>query len=206
MHNRTKLLWTALIAALALSIGAGMAQANRSLSLVGELTQTLTGRVTFSSTVDIVCDVTFTKTLSRLIPKIEGTLMGRITAIRTANCTDEVRILIGASENGNLWRLFYKAFLGTLPNPTGYQIQIQNTQVLILTIILFIRVACLYEGSVEGLARVETRGNIERLRSTNERPETVEVSLLTRLEGPCPARGRFLADLRPTRAFSIRLH
>lgn len=197
-----RIMLAALVSVLLLSVGTGTAAANRSLSLVGEQTQTFTGRVTFSG-IEAICNLTVTKTLSRVIPKVAGTLLGRVTAIRNANC-DLIAFLIGEGENGNLWRLLYSAFLGTLPSPSGYHIQIQNFQILVVINLIF-RVACLYEGSIGLLAEVERGSNIGRLRSTNERPETAEIRLFQSLEGFCPGSIRLLLDLRPTRTYSIRL-
>jgi hypothetical protein len=224
MAIRTKLIMAALSAMMVLLMAGGAAQANRSLE-ISETRLTLTGRVTFTASfAEVICEVTFVKTVSRVIPKIERTPMGRITDIRTANCSPSLGrllespiILIGPREDGRLWGLVYKSFEGTLPEISGLRIQIQNTQVLIAVVdatIFRVSNACLYEGSVEGRAAV-SRGTVGRLTTVEEaaaREVPLKIDLraehearLRRTFSACPERARFTAELTPTVAPRIRL-
>lgn len=213
MRLHSRLLGAMLLTAIALTLGAGTANANRSLEVEGSRTElTLNGVVTFaSSAARVICPTTLVKTISRVIPKVLRTGMGRITDVRTnrpeGNCfADEgvtlraIIVLVGERENGRLWGLFYEGFLGSLPTPTGYLIRIENTQVQFELSIAGVAVRCLYEGPVGGLARVEAGGAIERLTTLPNTARRVSGSVF------CPASGEFRANLDPLQRIRIVLH
>jgi hypothetical protein len=210
MRSYSKLLMMALTAALVLSIGAATANALRSLG-ISETRLTLTGRVTFTASLgEIICKVTFEKTVSASIPKRPGVDMGKITNITTRECergggvASVQTVIILNLANERLWRLSYTTFLGTLPEITGVQIQIRNTQVLLgFTDIFAQRYGCLYEGNIEGLAAVARRV-VGRLRDV-ERLNVTNLLIDLRLGGTCPATGTFRAELTPVRAPTITL-
>jgi hypothetical protein len=80
-----KLLFVLLTAALGLSLAAGGASANRSIEVRGgERGVSAEGRLRFETVSGgnaILCDVTLRRTITRLIPKIPGTLFGKVTGI-----------------------------------------------------------------------------------------------------------------------------
>ncbi|HYV17044.1 MAG TPA: hypothetical protein VE972_13610 [Conexibacter sp.] len=197
---RTKLVFAALVAVLALSFGAGTAAALRSLSLSGETTLTLTSRaLTFKSAfVEVICEVTMVKTLSRTIPKISGILAGAVTDVRIAiprcrvrglgaEAVNNISVLrVGVAEN---WRLFYKSILGTLPRITGAIVNIANSHTLIDVTVFGGNVRCLYDGEIEGLASLDATGKVVSLVSIGrERLEKERES-----NGACSQRGSFIA-------------
>jgi hypothetical protein len=215
---RIRIILTALSAALALSLAAGTASALRSLSLSPAgpgTTLTLNGPISFEGNGlgEIICNVTMAKTVSSSIPKVENTLIGRVTDVRIAEprtcrvsggITAILRIVILGTAAENLWRLFYKAILGTLPSITGAQIKLEATQVLLeFSAFLIGLVRCLYEGAIEALARVRN-GVIERL-------TTIEGANRTRLHpaelnsGNCPGEGKFKASLTPLQQTRLTL-
>jgi hypothetical protein len=205
--NSKKLLMAALAAMFVLSLGVGSAAALRSIGLEGagpERTSTLEGRVTFAGGgIEIICNVTMQKTLSRIIPKTEGVLIGQVTSVRVQApelCTirgaerlNGITILgLPGSREGRpeLWRIFYKSFLGTLPSPTGFLFELQHTQVLLGVRVFGFNVSCLFEGTVPVLAEVgtEPRGATNIIRTLR----TLRNNLpLLRGEFGCPAEGSF---------------
>jgi hypothetical protein len=210
MHTQTKLLMATLTAALALSIGVTTANALRSLG-ISETRLSLTGRVTFTASLgELICSLTFEKTVSAAIPKRPGTDMGKITNITTREC----RLGGGFSSlqgftilnlaRAELWRLSYTTFLGTLPEISGVQIQIRNPQLLLaFTDIFTQRYGCLYEGNTEILEAIERRV-IGRLRDV-ERQNVMTLRTDLRLGGTCPATLTFRLELTPVRAPTISL-
>jgi hypothetical protein len=87
MHKRTKLVITTLLALLACSLIASSASANRSIELRGAGGGVqAAGRITLfgegeSRGAEITCDVTLLRTVTGLIPKMRGTLFGKLTGI-----------------------------------------------------------------------------------------------------------------------------
>jgi hypothetical protein len=86
MFKRTKLLLAALCALVVCSFAAGSASANRSIEITGGPQVQTEGQLQFigtegSAALEISCDVTFLRTITRLIPKISGTLIGKVTGI-----------------------------------------------------------------------------------------------------------------------------
>ena len=212
---RTRALLVAMAALMALSFAAGTANALRSLSLSGtERPLTLNGTVTFEGEGlgEIICNTTFVKTLSAVIPKTSGTLMGRITDVRIAPANTcrttggiinllEPVVILGLT-NENLWRLFYTSILGTLPRITGVQIRIRSIQALLKFNTILGEAQCLYEGDIEALATINS-GTVERLRAV-EGQNTA--TLITNLNGgPCLSRAKFKASLTPLQTNTLTL-
>jgi len=88
MRKSLRLTLALLAATLALSMGASPASANRSIQLSGAERGSVTsaGVVTFGNqpnleTETVTCDVTILKTIASIIPKIVGTLIGKVTGI-----------------------------------------------------------------------------------------------------------------------------
>jgi hypothetical protein len=200
MHMRTKLVFAALAAVLALSFGAGTATALRSLSVTGETTLTLNSRaLTFRSTfVEVVCSVTMVKTISRVIPKTSGILMGAVTRIiieiPTCRATgfgvervNDIRVL--GLETGAEWRLIYKSILGTLPRITGAIVNITRSHTLIDVQVFGSSVKCLYDGEIEGLATLDATGKIVSLQTTGRENLRKNASS----NGLCSETGSFVA-------------
>lgn len=219
MRISIRLMMAALVAALALSIAASSAMALRSISIDGPTTLTLTGRVTFTGgSIRIRCDTTFVKTISRVIPKTEGILIGQVTDVRIARpelCTAEGATFRGATilpaTEPELWRIFFKSFLGTLPDITGLLFELHNTKVRLDVAIIGISASCLFinrrAGTIAVLAAVNA-GVIGRLKTLDERAEAVETELI-RSEGPggggCPRTGRFNAAVEPVAGQNTRI-
>ena len=203
MTRHAKLLMTVLTALLLLTLGAGTSFALRSLSLEGERLLTLTGRVTAQSeAATITCNVTIEKTVSRTFPKVIGILIGKVTGYRVANCRSETVIINRITPLGlaveELWRIFYKEYLGILPRITGILFEWRHVQKLIEFTVIGIPIGCLYEGTVNMLANVR-EGFIERLRTLDEQPALIEKNLVLDLtsSGLCPRRIRLRYELTP---------
>jgi hypothetical protein len=210
MALHLKMLTAAVVAALALSL-AGNASALRSLSISGSTTLNLNSRLTFAAEgFEVICNATITKTVSRVIPKIDHVLVGKITRVDTpltkpeANCRAtggltltniEVRGL-EREENG---RILKGVILGTLPRITGMLFLIDRWQLSFTTTQIG---RCGYESPERGLpelAGVEARGNIVNL--------TIEPNRLVRLEGGflCPPTLEVVGTLVPLQTTNLRL-
>jgi hypothetical protein len=211
---RLKVFMAAMAAVLAFSLLAGSASALRSLSITGETTLTLNGRMTFTNEVgDIICNATITKTISRVIPKIDHILVGKITRIdtarpREANCRfaeegifREFREIIFLLEGEERGRILKKTILGTLPNITGILFLIDQLRGG------FVIGAnrCLYETPRTGeslgvLAEVNREGLIGRLRTLTPNTENL-------IEGGafCPRTGELRGELTALQRTFIRL-
>lgn len=227
MRFNLKTLMTVLTAAVILSLAASTSLASRSIEISGETTLTLNGPVTFEArfsgiTGQIICNTTFTKTISRVIPKVEGALVGRVTRVeidrpercRLVNISSVNSITVLNVQSAELWRIFYKQFLGVLPDISGLLFILRHVQLLVL----FRRPlepnlsACLYENgrreqSVGVLATVERR-IIGRLRTLDEQTAPREFDLveaLPELRGVCPETARFKAALTPLQTTTIFL-
>jgi hypothetical protein len=170
VHKYLRFLFAMLTVMIAMGVVAGTAAALRSLSVAGPTTLTLNSRrLTFESPfVRIECEVTLVKTISRVIPKTEGILIGKVTDVRidAPRCvaSNGARVTITPLGLGveELWRLFYKSILGTLPRITGARFRIERLQVLLE----IGGVNCLFQGFVEGLALISSGvvGNLRTLR------------------------------------------
>jgi hypothetical protein len=210
MTVRFKVLMAAMMAVLALSFAVGTANALRSLSISGPTTLTLNSRVTFvAESAEVICNATITKTLSRVIPKVEGILVGKITRVDTpptkpeANCRSSVSTLtnieirgLEREENG---RILKHVILGTLPNITGISFFIDRFQASFTT---GFTGRCGYESPAEGLlvlAPVETRGNVGNL--------VIGRNTAVRIEGGflCPRIGELVGTLVPLQTTGVKL-
>lgn len=211
MTTRIRVLMAAMVAVLALSLAVGVANALRSLSISGSTTLTLNGRVVFTGEgVRVECNATITKTISRVIPKVNRILIGKITRVDTpavkpeANCRSSIgrlsNIEIRGLEREENGRIFLNGILGTLPRITGLLLFVSRFQASFTT---EISGRCGYESPVEGLgvlAAIDAAGNVGEL--TFLRNEAI------RLEGGifCPRRNEGLSGtLRPLQVTNVRL-
>jgi hypothetical protein len=237
MFKRTRLLFTALCAVIVCSFAAGTASANRSIEIAGGPQVQAEGRLQFigtegESAVEITCDITLLRTVTRLIPKIHGTLFGKLTGIlidrgevnRTQRCRhgsfvreghDIIPLNCTHSETGNgilrwncsgapagLWKLLYLSFQGTLPRITGISFLIQGTQ-------FQLRLLEPFGGTIECLYEGLSFGLITvNAEGTITRARAVrELTGLTRIRGSflCPARGSFAGEFNVRPTLTIRL-
>lgn len=166
----------ALAAALVMAFATSGASANRSLEVRGaEGGVAISSSLTFNGTelrpeTAVVCPVTLLRTLSRIIPKIEGTLMGSVigVAIDKPRCTGAEEIVVLSAEGtiarsrelGNgvvlyevLWNLVYVGFTGNLPEISGIIKYIRETRFRLR----IIGVSCLFTGDAYGNVAVSRR-------------------------------------------------
>lgn len=152
MHNRSKLLIVALIAAFLLALGAGAATASRSLVTTGggqNITGTQ-GALVFvgSNGVRMTCEVTLSGSIHAAIAKAARALMGHLFAAPTRNCRNTFGITPTSAtaliESRRPWHIEYVGILGTLPAITGVLGLIKGTRFLLR----FNEMSCLYEGDV----------------------------------------------------------
>jgi hypothetical protein len=240
MLKRTKLLLTALLAIAVCSLAAGSASASRSIEVRGQVRSEVEaeGRLTFLGTEgergrEITCELILVRTIANVIPKIRGTLFGKVILIiinrggttRSPNCThgssirevhDILPLNCTHSETGTgiliwdckrapagLWKLIYLSFQGTLPSIDGINFHIQGVQFRLLLLEPF-------GGTQECLYEGNAFGLIEIARETGviSRARAVrELTGLTRIRGGilCPARGTFSGEFRVRPNLTIRL-
>jgi hypothetical protein len=149
----TKLALAAMLVVIGLSAFAGTASASRSLSLNpgGAILANGLGRLSFNTTlvgtpVAIRCDVTLHGSMSRVAPKIAGTLIGNITSVLVPLCdttfgqTTTATTLFPAP-----WKIRYQGISGSLPNPSSVQALLENAQFQISVNTIG---TCLYQGNV----------------------------------------------------------
>jgi hypothetical protein len=210
MTMRFRVLMAAMTAALALSFAVGTASALRSLSISGSTTLTLNSRLTFASeAVQVICNATVTTTVSRVIPKIEHILIGKVTRVEFSRTLPEANCRSSVSRLSNLQviglereeraRILKSSILGTLPNITGVLFYVDGVQASFTT---DTEGRCGYEAPEPGvavLAEVEARGNIGNLR--------FERYTAVRIEGGifCPRTGEFVGTLIPLQTTNVRL-
>lgn len=202
MTARIRVLIAAMVAVLALSLAVGTASALRSLSIHGPQTLVLNGIARFSSEFAIItCNTTITKTISRVIPKITGILVGKVTRVDfpatkpEANCRSSVgrltNIEVRGLEREEFSRILLAGILGTLPEITGILLLVSRFRASFTT---EISGRCGYEAPAAGLpvlAALDAAGNIGDL--------VLERNAAVRLEGGifCPRTGELNATLRP---------
>jgi hypothetical protein len=207
-----KVFTAAMAAVIALSLLAGSASALRSLSITGSTTLTLNGRLTLSNSVgDLICNMTVTKTISRVIPKIANVLIGKITRIdtarpREANCMltgeeffrrlERIEFLLEREERA---RIFKGTILGTLPNITGILVSIDQLR----GGFVISGNRCLYETPREGLGEL-AEVNREGL---NGRLIILSGSTESLIEGGafCPSTFELRGSLTPLQRTFVRL-
>jgi hypothetical protein len=238
MHKRMKLLLTALIAVFACSLPAGSASANRSIEVRGGPQVQAHARLRFLGTegaasTEILCDITLLRTITSRIPKIPGTLFGKVTGILinrggTTRCPacghgsfirevhDIVPLECTHSEAGDgilrwncsrarpeLWKLIYLSFQGTLPRITGINFRIRGIKFNLVLLEPF-------GGTLECLYEGEGHGLIVvNADSTITRARAVrELTSLRRVSGRgfgCPAAGTFEGEFRVLPTLTIVL-
>jgi len=184
MRNRTKLVLTALTAALVLSAAVGSASATR-LEISNTGIRVLYRALTFSESgggSETICPVTLEGTFhSRTISKVANSLVGFITRAfsASASCTGAGRAVVLA---GTLpWHVRYESFEGTLPNITGINLLLEGASFLITEF----GVSCLYRGQARGTAVREAGGAITLRADPNRLIPKSSGGIL------CPANGRF---------------
>jgi len=99
MHNRIRLLMTALLAVLGLSLAADAASASRAIETGGARSVAASARLKFGETRleagrEITCDITLLRTIGGSIPKTTGTLFGKVTGVaidRGGNLSEHCR-------------------------------------------------------------------------------------------------------------------
>jgi hypothetical protein len=208
----------ALTAALALSLGVGTASALRSLSIEGSETVVGEGVLSFSfGGTTVRCPITITRTVSRVIPKTNGILLGRITRIATnrpeANCTSttgtlQAFIILAPEEReeagSTKCRLFFESIGGTLPNIAGIRTIIKGCLIgSELRVELVGILKCLYKEDETGIA---ARENVER----GGRISTIEIGrnkavILEGQNGFCPREGVLTGTIRASSSPTVRL-
>jgi len=146
MHKRSKLLFAALIATLALSIGAGTASASRSIEVSPTASTATFPALVFSSSeggVSITCRVVLTQRLHERIAKTVGALVGFITEVDVRECRGGGAIV---RRETLPWHLQLVSFTGTLPRITSVRLRIIRATFLLEVF----GVRCRYQGNPEG--------------------------------------------------------
>jgi hypothetical protein len=184
----------ALVMAFLLTSLTGTATALRSIQIEGAAGEIpVSGLLKFSQEgglelASITCKVTLLRTISTIIPKRTGVLIGRVTGVaidrgtpEATHCTlrsirtlEEVSVLPGPHRElgagvllystvgpNELWKLIYDSFQGSLPAIEGINFHVVSSQFLLaFTDAIARRFRCLYQGDVYGLIRVEAGGGI----------------------------------------------
>src|SRR5262249_19838882 len=129
MHSRVSLPLTGLVVAVALSLATATASALRLLFFQGSTTVSASGILKWVYSGNTVeCVGTVTRTVSRVIPKIAGTVLGAITRMSfnmppepscRASFGELQQIIVLEIENPAKYRLKYQSIFGTLPIITG---------------------------------------------------------------------------------------
>lgn len=180
----SKLVITALTAALVLALGVGAASASNGVSVDNTSTRATSARLTFadgSGSFRVVCEVVLTISLHRTIAKSAGTLAGFITAVEVRNCSGGNARVLNASLP---WHVTYVSFEGTLPNITSVRLQLNGAAFLLEA---FFRAArCLYRGNPQGT----TGGSpVNEIRADGSRTIALFEEALSSIS--CPRTGRF---------------
>jgi hypothetical protein len=210
MKSHRKAWIAALLAALMFTFAVGAASALRSLSISGSTTLTLNGRFSLiSEATRVECNATITKTISRVIPKVDHILIGKITRVdveRTMpspTCRSSSGTLsnieIRGLEREEFGRILKGTILGTLPNITGVLLLVDRFQASFTDSTAG---RCGYESperGLPGLVEVEARGNLVRLRLEANRAVAIEGGIF------CPRTGEFLGEMTPLQTTGIRL-
>lgn len=158
-------------AVLVLMLGTTVAHALRSLEASGETRFSgSTAELTFAapSLGEIICAVTASGTVSRAIPKLEGTVVGEVTGVTigtpaTCRVARGVRAVNAISVLATPWPIHYQSFLGSLPSINGFIGRISRVQFLLeFTDIIGQNYRCLYSAEPSGRMVLE-RSEITRL-------------------------------------------
>lgn len=200
MRTRSKLLLTALTAALVMAATVGTASA-RNLSLSEQRFRAVWTPLTFTGfggLIQIRCNVTLTGSFHyRTIVKSRGALIGFVTsAALTRPCSggeawilNGVEVQEGVTTTNTLpWHVLYDSFRGTLPRIEGVRIGMIGAQFLLNAG----GNRCLYASTSAsqafGIINVNTStGAATSLRAD----EASEIPLRTTVAGICPAKGSF---------------
>ena len=203
MRNHSKLVLTALTAALVLAAAVSTASARR-LQLSSQNITAKWTALTFSSEgggegIEAICPVTLEGSFhSRTISKVSGQLVGYITRanLTSASCTfrggaTHVQILNGTEGTTTSlpWHIQYNSFTGVLPRITGVRLALIGAAFLIRAIL---GVSCLYKSTQRepafGTVEVnETTGAVTGLRADETRTIPLGVGGFG-----CPGSGFFL--------------
>jgi hypothetical protein len=183
----SKLLLAMAVSAVALTAFASTAAADSvSIAPGGDITAASDGRLTLDTDlVDIECDVILRGSLSTgRIAKVEGLLLGNVTAVTINNCP----ALVSASVDGLPWKLRYVRILGTLPNAvTGLVIALLGAT---FTVNAPIVGSCSYSGNPE--ATIQAAGSNPYTAGTISSDQTP--LRLSRGGFLCPSPGRLIGD------------
>jgi hypothetical protein len=197
MHNRAKLIMTALTAAVVLGALVGTATAQRF-----EITNTsiratfpalrFLGTEPFGGTLEITCPVTMEGTFhSRTIAKEFERLLGYITRaiVNQNSCAEGGLTGVTILQERLPWHIRYESFTGTLPRIT--RINLRLVLAAFRTRALIFGIECLFQSTAASPAR----GFVERDITTGQALNLVAATetSIPRFEGPssCPASGRF---------------
>jgi hypothetical protein len=135
-----RLALTAVLAVIGIAAFSGTSAASRSLSITpsGGFLAISLGLLSFRGTLgglglDITCSVTLHGSLSRVIPKVPGTLAGIITSVLIGpfannNCNRFQGATTIATPLGLPWLLAYLTFTGTLPSPSLIQFHVMSVR------------------------------------------------------------------------------
>jgi hypothetical protein len=207
MRNRTKVVMTALTAALALSVAVSSASArrielsNQNIRAVWEVNSKLT-LSNAEGGLTLACPVTLEGSFhSRTLSKVSGQLIGYVTRafLTRSGCVvtggvEDIRILNGVETTTNTlpWHIRYDSFTGTLPNITSIRLQLVNASFVLTAF----GVNCLYKSTTARPAFADTlvtAGAVTGLRALSER-------FIPVFEGGflCPEETRFTGTARVT--------
>jgi hypothetical protein len=172
----------ALVVIVVLGWGTASATAARSLRFEdgrggeGALEVTATGRITFPGESglepQLVCPITMRSTIPRLVAKVRGAEFGRVTSVSfgtraqcTANWPYREPPFQALETVAGKWLQTYQAFLGTLPNITGFKYAISPIFIKWNWESFGIPIECLYRGTMNWLLAIE-RGTVTRATAT----------------------------------------
>jgi hypothetical protein len=211
MGIRMRGIWVALMATLILATGYSTASALRSLSISGSTTTVLNGILTFETGggLEVICNYTITKTISRVIPKVDGILMGKWTRVNPAAPGPDCRSSSGRLEGVRVLnlereeecRMYFKGILGSLPRIIAYQFFVQNCKIAYEVEVFAIRQTCLYtpEAPLPMSVSVNASGVIGSLVIGENRWRRISGG------GFCPATGRMKGTLVPLQTTTLFL-
>jgi hypothetical protein len=209
MRTLSRLMMVTAIMGAGLTLLAGVAAANRSLSLgpAGTARWSSEGSFTLeepSGSYGIACSWTMNLTIERVIAKRVGTHFGSVTEGRTTACRDTffgtAASAIYLVEPGRPWDIVYNSFLGTLPRISGILLRMDFRSLTTNAI-----GRCLWEtGAAREMALLweadSATGAVSRGFFLDE-----DIRLLIRLTGTCPATAGSSARFRITPTQTVRL-
>jgi hypothetical protein len=195
MLKLTKLIWTALAAAMVLAVAVSPASALRRIEI--STTAFLAhGRITFTETggASQACDVTLHITANRLINKIRGELIGHVTSTLTANPT-----AFTTCRPLSPMLVMYNSIAGSLPIiEQGGRLDVRGG--FLITNPFF---RCLFSGTISGTSRTNPVRTLEV--SSAAGAISTEVRLELSGAGTCPAEGRLTGTMTSRPEVTIRL-